>query len=173
MNYRKNFDIFDVTKIILSIMVVTIHVNPLGRYGKMIYPMARIAVPLFFIMSSYLFFDKINKTKNQQSLRMTVGGGYAIRIFKLYLAWFIVLFPVILYKKHYFSGDILVGIGKMVTDFIFGSTFGASWYLSASVLGLAIVCILGRFFGDMVIMFVGGITYFICCMLSSYRYPIN
>ena len=53
MTQRENIEILDVTKFVLAIMVVGIHT--LGKYG--IYPLFRIAVPLFFMISSYLFFS--------------------------------------------------------------------------------------------------------------------
>lgn len=49
---NKNIDAFDAAKFAMSIMVVGVHT--LGKYG--IYPLFRIAVPMFFIISSYLFF---------------------------------------------------------------------------------------------------------------------
>lgn len=54
---KENLDIFDITKFIMGFMVVGIHT--LGRYG--IYPLFRIAVPMFFMISSYLFFQEVEK----------------------------------------------------------------------------------------------------------------
>ena len=60
MEQRKEIEILDVAKFIMAIMVVGIHT--LGRYG--IYPLFRIAVPLFFMISSYLFFSNTEKRGN-------------------------------------------------------------------------------------------------------------
>ena len=54
---NKNIDAFDAAKFAMSIMVVGVHT--LGKYG--IYPLFRIAVPMFFIISSYLFFENLAK----------------------------------------------------------------------------------------------------------------
>lgn len=55
-NY-KNGDgsVFDILKYMLSVMVVCIHVNKLPDWYN---PILRIAVPLFFMMTSYFFFKK-------------------------------------------------------------------------------------------------------------------
>ena len=52
MEKSYSIDILDLAKFVMAIMVVGIHT--LGKYG--IYPVFRIAVPLFFMISSYLFF---------------------------------------------------------------------------------------------------------------------
>lgn len=56
MNNKIQYDIFDLIKFIMSIVVVAIHAHPLGEYHYLIYPWARIAVPTFFLISAYLFF---------------------------------------------------------------------------------------------------------------------
>jgi len=57
---------FDLTKFVLSFFVVAIHTELFGEY---IYPIVRIAVPLYFIISSYIFFENLkgkdSKEKNQ------------------------------------------------------------------------------------------------------------
>ncbi len=65
MEQRKEIEILDVAKFIMAIMVVGIHT--LGRYG--IYPLFRIAVPLFFMISSYLFFSNTEKRGNLKYLK--------------------------------------------------------------------------------------------------------
>lgn len=61
----RHFDSLDLLKFVLSLMVVLIHVNPFPSTAMpYIMPVLRLAVPLFFVISSFFFFRKID-----------VGGG--------------------------------------------------------------------------------------------------
>ena len=57
----KNYDMIDFAKIVLSIMVVCIHVPFCPEILK---PYLRIAVPIFFMISSFLFSKKSTKLLN-------------------------------------------------------------------------------------------------------------
>lgn len=62
MEKIKQNDAFDVLKATMAIMIMVIHIvalNRLGILGTYIFPILRIAVPIFFLISSYLFFKKI------------------------------------------------------------------------------------------------------------------
>ena len=85
-------NLFDIAKFILSVMVVAIHTS---FYPEYLYPWLRLAVPLFFVISGYLFFTKS-------------GGGklnlykFVNRVIVLYIFWTIALLPLIfLYRKWY------------------------------------------------------------------------
>ena len=60
----KNYDILDLTKLILSIMIVAIHTSLLPT---VLYPWLRLAVPLFFIISSFFLFNKVNNSTQDES----------------------------------------------------------------------------------------------------------
>ena len=54
---RHNYDSVDAAKFVLSIFVVAIHVRPFDAYAVYFRPILRAAVPLFFLMTSYFFFN--------------------------------------------------------------------------------------------------------------------
>lgn len=60
---EKNYDILDLIKFVFSIMIVAIHTELLPN---ILYPWLRLAVPLFFIISSFLLFSKINKSSKDE-----------------------------------------------------------------------------------------------------------
>lgn len=161
MEQRKEIEILDVAKFIMAIMVVGIHT--LGRYG--IYPLFRIAVPLFFMISSYLFFSNTEKRGNLKYLKK-----FCIRNIKLYCFWFVVLMPIFLPMGGYLTGNLLFNAFKLIIKVFFGSTFAASWYISALVIGMCFVFICDKLkinYGIIV-----GITfaiYVVCCLNSNYR----
>lgn len=161
MEQRKSIEIFDVAKFIMSIMVVGIHT--LGKYG--IYPLFRIAVPLFFMISSYLFFKNSSKRGNAKYLKK-----FCVRNIKLYSFWFIILMPVFLWFGGYLKGNLPLNAVKLIAKIFFGSTFSASWYISALVIGMCFV-----FFWDnlkinyRILLIITFVIYAICCFNSNYR----
>ena len=56
---KTNYDILDLAKFIFSLMILAIHTS---LFPKILYPWLRIAVPMFFIISSFLLFKKINNS---------------------------------------------------------------------------------------------------------------
>ena len=161
MTQRKTIEILDVTKFVLAIMVVGIHT--LGKYG--IYPLFRIAVPLFFMISSYLFFSNSEKRGNIGFLKK-----FCIRNLKLYCFWFIVLMPVFLPLGGYLTGNLLFNVFKLIIKVFFGSTFTASWYISALVIGMCFVFACDKFKIDYrIVLGFTFLIYVICCLNSNYR----
>lgn len=55
-NIENRNKVLDIAKYLSSFMIVAIHC---GLYPKVFYPWLRIAVPMFFMISSYLLWNKI------------------------------------------------------------------------------------------------------------------
>ena len=133
MTKKVNYDILDLTKVILSFMVVAIHTE---LFPMILYPWLRIAVPLFFVISSFLLSEKL-KTENDKK---TILKRYITRLIKLYIFWFIVLLPLtIINRRNWFSDGIFKGLLLSIKNLFFGSTFSGSWYITATILGTLIV----------------------------------
>ena len=157
----------DLSKWILSLMVVAIHVAPArGFWYEMMIPVLRLAVPLFFMISGYLLFIRMKELDHDKQNEAVIK--YLFRILKLYFAWMILLFPVTVWNRKYFDEGILAGLKKILKGFVFGSTFPASWYLMALIIGTALVYFGSRYFGNHVVLIVGNVLYIICCLLSNY-----
>lgn len=64
----KYWNSFDYMKLICALLVVIIHVNPLSENGGcnfiVVQMLPRVAVPFFFSISGFIFYDKIQKGKN-------------------------------------------------------------------------------------------------------------
>ena len=157
----------DLSKYILSLMVVAIHVAPArGFWYELMIPVLRLAVPLFFMISGYLLFVRMKELDHDKQNEALMK--YLFRILKLYLAWLILLFPVTVWNRKYFSEGIFAGLKKILKGFVFGSTFPASWYLMALIIGTALVYIGSRYMENCVVFIVGTVLYIICCLLSNY-----
>ena len=73
---RKNNDAFDLFKFIAAFVVILIHTRLLGdsRF-YLLHPWGRIAVPTYFMISSYLFFSKYDNLPAEEK------NGYLLKIF--------------------------------------------------------------------------------------------
>lgn len=162
---KVNGNKFDFFKLVLAVFVVGIH---LSHIGFILRPVFRIAVPLFFIISSYLFFSRQSELQSYQ-LRKQAFLKFAKRILVLYLFWFVVLLPVTIEYRGWCSNVNYYTVIDIVRGFFFGSTFKASWFLMASLIGTFIVWYLAEHkVKDRWIITLGVMTYVICCLVSNY-----
>ncbi|MFR9239386.1 MAG: acyltransferase family protein [Clostridium baratii] len=163
MNKQNNC--MDLSKFILSICIVSIHTKFLNGY---IYPWVRIAVPIFFIFSSYLFFKKIeNKSFEEQN---NILKGFIIRNLKLYVCWFIILLPITLYVRKYFFNGIIQGIYDLFHDIFFGSTFLASWYIISSIIAVILIFYLSKVISNRIIFIISVPMYLLGCIATNYSF---
>ena len=84
----KRVDAIDALKFVLSILVVSIHVGPFGEFWMV--PFKRIAVPLFFLITSYYFFSGWAACACMEESAAKLEK-YIKRNLQLYLFWFIAL----------------------------------------------------------------------------------
>ena len=127
---------YDILKFVLSLFILAIHAKV---YPTVLFPWLRVAVPLFFMISSYFLFSKLHATPSGEH-----GGilkKFVIRNVQLYACWFVILLPITLYvrKNAYFGGSVWDGIVAFIKTVLFSSTFVASWFISASVFGVLII----------------------------------
>lgn len=147
---KKQYNGLDLLKFVMALMVVMIHVKP-NVHSEILTvlfkPLLSIAVPMFFLISSVLFFNKFK------------GGligiiNYCKRIGILYLSWLVIDSWYIVVRKPYFDLDWMSGFSEFFKDLVFGTTFPGSWYLSASVMGLLLVYSLSRVFNKYIVFLI-------------------
>ena len=167
MSKVKSYDILDLAKFILSIMIVAIHTALFQNY---LFPWLRIAVPLFFMISSFLLFKRVNATANNEKDK--VIKKYIIRQLKLYLFWFIILLPLtIYYRKDWVIGvnNIFQIITNILSNTLFSSTFIASWFIVASIWATIIVYNASKKINNKILFVIFLLINIICCLISSYN----
>ena len=161
---------FDITKIILSIMIVAIHAQ---IYPNILFPWLRIAVPLFFMISSYFLFTKINKLKIEEEKEQSIKR-YIQRNLKLYFFWFIVLLiPTLIIREYFAEKNILLGICRILKGFAFSSTFKASWYIMSSIIATPIIYNLSKKIKNKTLLAITLVIYILICIRSSYSFILN
>ena len=152
-------------------MIVAIHVSPFpGDVRQATLPIFRVAVPLFFLFSSYFLFKKI-LSEHSKAQQRRILRRYVVRTAILYLFWYVVLFlPTLSYRKDtyqaWFSQGIVPGSIHYVASVLFSSTFKASWYLPASIIGATIAfLLLDR---RKLSILVAGFCFLLSCASSNY-----
>ena len=136
----KSYAAIDVFKFIAALLVVAIHTRPLAGLGEWDYYLSclcRIAVPFFFVFSSFIFYKKGKRIEE-----------YVKRILILYLCWFIIELPwtinnfFIVPDKPFYKNLLIFLRGLFIN-----STFPASWFLTASWQGMLVIWLLSRKMG--------------------------
>lgn len=105
-----------------------------------IHPIESLAVPTFFVISSFLFFRKARYTEGPLGLVL----HFMKRLCILYLFWCVVWSPIIYIQKEYFHPMTAFVPLYVVRDFFFGNMFDASWFLGALLVGVPMVWGLSR-----------------------------
>ncbi len=163
----KNDAKYDLIKYFLSWLVLAIHS---ALYPTVLYPWVRIAVPLFFIMSSYFVFSKLRDASREE--QKVILKKFVVRNLQLYLCWFVILLPITLYvrKELYFSKGFFQNVLAFIKSVFFGSTFVASWFITATIFGVLIIYLLSKLLKKDGFVFL--IALFAFCMVtlsSSYK----
>ena len=169
LTQRKNLDAADVLKYVLSILIVSTHTSLFEGY---ITPLVRLAVPAFFMISGYFFFSKINKCNSEAEQTAYLKKSVTHNLI-LYLFWFIVLLPLTLYIRGYHTMGIVQGTVHLVRDFLFGSTFQSSWYITALITGFTIVLFLSRKLPQWALVLIGVVCYIPSLLSSNYEFVIQ
>ncbi len=157
-------DALDVLKFILALLVVALHSE---LFPGIIYPWVRIAVPSFFVISSFLFFSRNKETQDL--------AGYSWRILRLYVAYFVVLLPVTIYvhRGDWFGDGFFNGSVSFLRSLICGSTFLASWFFVALLISVLVVDSLRRLFPSSIIVCLTLPLFIMTVAGSSYSYVLD
>lgn len=168
--YLDRIDSFDICKPLLCIFIVMIHINPLPqRFSTLITPFTRISVPMFYLMSGFLFFRKYDRLDDEEEKRL-MFRKYIKRLLTMYLFWLLVFLGPTIEKRWWFHNGILQGLPRFFHSFFFGSTFIASWYLMATMLGMALVLYLGRYLSERSCLVIAALLYTTGCIFSAHSY---
>ena len=155
---------FDVLKIILALFIVAIHTTPIDFSLR---PLFRLAVPLFFILSSYLFFSKQSRLISDIDKTIALKK-FVSRYLKLYLFWFVVLLPITIVVRKWYIAPGFNTILSVLQCFFFDSTFRASWFLMAALINVVFVWAISKRIHDKWLLLLGIILYSFCCLTSNY-----
>jgi len=161
----KEYNSLDILKFILSIFVLIIH----SEIDKtVISPLLRIAVPIFFVISGYLFFSKIQKLDNRKDELNALAHLVKRNLF-LYVSWVVIQLPILVYGGHYHKDFLRKGLWNLLKDLVLGNAFTGSWYIIALALGTVIIYFLSKKVSAKWILLMTLPIYLICCFATNYR----
>lgn len=142
-----------------------IHTEPLP---EVLWPLQSVAVPLFFIISSFFFW---RKTKRPEQISKNLSR-FCKRNLVLYMFWFIaLLIPTEFIARYYISGiPFWRQTLLFLRDLLFRSTFLRSWFIMANVIGMSIICMVIRRWNinNTLLILLSSIIWIIC-WLSDYK----
>lgn len=170
----KHFDSIDLLKFVLALMVVLIHVNPFpANVYVCIVPLLRMAVPLFFLISAFFFFRKIETGGGASSAdignAIKRASAFTRRNLCLYGFWLLVLLVPTLMLRDWFSSGLLNGCLEALRSFFFQSTFIASWYIMALVISVWLVLVASMVLRNSAVVLLMTPVFVTCCLMSNYR----
>lgn len=145
----RQYPAIDLAKYICALLVVAIHTFPFEDISPsfnlfFISTICRIAVPFFFIASSFFLFRKVSVKEDKidpVSSNRPLLFQYLRRIGILYLAWTVIYLPYTIwnYAQAGFSWSGLLG---WIRDFFLNGSYYHLWFLPALLLGMVIVWLL-------------------------------
>lgn len=161
---QKEYNSFDILKLALSVLVVIIHS---GIDKTIISPIIRMAVPLFFIVSSYFFFLKLHKCDNSTEKRVVLLQTIK-RNLLLYLFWSLIQLPIVIYARGYHRDFLWKGTANIVRDILIGSGFTGSWFIAALVIAIVVVFGLAKKVSATNLIVFSFPIYVFCCLTTNY-----
>lgn len=162
---KKEYNSLDILKFVLSIFVLVIHS---GIDKTVISPLLRIAVPSFFLISSYLFFSKVAKLSDDKEKQKALVRLVKRNIF-LYLFWVVCQLPLIIYGHHYHIDFFQKGIWSTLKIILLGQGFTGSWYIITLVVGSVLIYFASKKISAGCLVVLTLPLYIMCCFTTNYR----
>ena len=131
-------------KAILTFLIVCIHVPFFGRAGAYFTALARVAVPVFFIITGYFYSDTVARHKEKQQIKKILCLAVEANI--LFFVWNVILGILRRKSIRFYIQSIFTG--KSILKFLVlneSPLAGHLWYLGAILYVLIIVFLMDKF----------------------------
>ena len=156
---------FDILKFVLAMFIVAMHS---GLFPRWLLPVSRLAVPLFFIMTSYFFHFKLSQTTSNADRKSRLWK-FVKRNLQLYLFWSLALLPfIVVIHFNWFRHGILFAIVSVLKSVFITGFFGASWFILASVFSVLIVFFLSKYLKNGWLILMALFVYVLALLDSNY-----
>lgn len=166
---KENLNSIDIAKLVAALFVVSIHMNPLEpclANDLIIGIFARLAVPFFYLTSSYLFFKK-------GDIGISNVKHYVKRLLILYAFWFVVNMPIMFIARIEGGGytsyaQILL---VLLRDFFISNTYDGSYFIISLIECVPLVYFMSKFMKDIWLLVIGLLLFsFVSICLNYYVY---
>lgn len=172
---RKIIPSLDVAKFVCAIVVVMMHTSPLDDINKdfqyaFFNSIARLAVPLFFVISGYLCFRKTTC----ENFDFAVPKSYVLKTLKLYILWTIIYILQFFYQSVYIcEKGYVYGVVSAIDAFLF-TGYRQLWFLRALAVAVLLIGLaLKKQFKIRTIMLIGFILYLLGQLGQGYFFIIK
>lgn len=175
---KRYFFSLDVAKFICALLVIIIHTRPFSECSGIIDfylgdVAARIAVPLFFAISGYLFFSSLRyrnrKICNCPENRIKLWK-YLKKIVLIYIGWTVV-YTLLQLPRWYQTGWWGKTLAKDFTvSFLFSGSYFHLWYLLALFYAIPLLYLLLSFVSVRYLRAVIPLLWIVECLLYSYSW---
>lgn len=143
------FPDLDIVKLLMALFVVEIHTRPLYDFdstiaNRIIEGVDCLAVPFFFIASSFLCFRgyRIGSSSDDTDRLLARIKKTQEKQLSLYVIWSVLLLPLALWGLHIREAGLLESIARLIRGFVFVGQNDFTWplwYLLASVIAFGLV----------------------------------
>ena len=180
MKTQKNsYTNLDIAKFICALLVVVIHTDPLADVAKemnffLVNILARVAVPLFFVMSGFFLFgpmlyENSRLSAGAENINRTIR--YWKRIAILYGGWSLIYLLFIKIPMWYATGWWGLHVIKdAVVSILFVGTHYHLWYLLALLYAVPLLFLLQRILHRKTLIFVAALLWVFECLRYSYAW---
>lgn len=178
---RKRYPVLDLVRFIAALIIIFIHIFPEGSTTSsigldnsipmlltesFIYPILRIAAPIFFVISSFLLFQKVKADPNN---KWKYVGSFCLRLLFLYLFWYIAGLPITIKDivGYASSGDTYNLLRYFIITLWKGAPRGY-WFLVALALSILITSLANNKKSLTILTIISSILFIYGCFNSSY-----
>ncbi len=174
---RRVIPTLDIAKFICAFLVIAIHTFPLIDINEsanfvMVQIIARLAVPLFFVISGYLFFVKIDDQRTKNDYENFEKFKHTIfRLLKIYIIYTIIYLPFnyLLIKD---GGISSIEIIVCLRNLFFNGSYYHLWFLPALIFAITMIFYLKKYLKVNVILVITLLFYLIGMLLNVYQHQL-
>lgn len=157
--------VFDIAKLIMSIIIIAVHTNPLNSISEvsnfyLVNTLGRIPVPIFFAIAGYLLYSKLKKQPNNYK---KIVKSYLKRISIIYIIW-----SVIYFIPYMHTNPSLLRVIKFIPRLLTKGVYSQLWYMQALIVGVFLSTYLNKKIGLKKTLIVSLILYAIGLIIVPY-----
>lgn len=168
----------DLAKFICALLVIIIHTSPVENISKLAHfylenVIARVAVPLFFAMSGFLFFGKLDYADGRIA-RTRENFSRLLRTIRkntiLYVVWSVIYLAIILPEWYAVGWWGWTAVKDWFHSFLFIGSYYHLWYLLSLILAVPALYVLLRVVPVSRIWIVVSGLWVLECLVYSYAW---
>ena len=182
MNQKlRYYPILDLVRFIAALLIIAIHIFPEGSTTQsvgldtsipillgesFVYSILRPAVPIFFVISSFLLFKKIEQNPEK---KWSFVGFFCLRLLFLYVFWYVVCLPITIRDITTFISDgNTYQLVRYIVNTLWKGAPRGFWFLASLALSVIVTALCKNKKSLIILAVVAGLMYVYGCFNSAY-----